>query len=53
MVTVAVPRTAAMFATGAITQGILCSAFLADEFNNTPSSMVSLTVARASKQKGD
>ena len=33
--------------------GIICSAFLADRLNSTPTSMVKLTVVKTTKQKGD
>ncbi len=32
---------------------VVCSAFLADDINNPPTSMVTLTIVRKGKQKGD
>ena len=35
------------------TKGIVCSAFLADASSPSPTSMVGLTIAKKTKQKGD
>jgi hypothetical protein len=34
-------------------KGVICSAFISDDTNSAPASMVSLTVVKKTKQKGD